>query len=240
MRRLGAAVGAAAGSSSSPPSARAASTSAAGPAPASRLVFGPGAWGSWFAMNDTVMGGISDSHMRLPMPSPAGASAAPSMPPPHFTARSSASASPSAATFEGAVRTENRGGFASVRANVPPAVAPSLAGCTRFVVTVRGDGKPYLLRVERRTGAGTGEGGQPLPDVPRGVYYDATFQTTRGVRQSVVVPVAAMEPRWRGQRVAMPPLTSCADAAALGLMITKDAGAGDFALEVFSVHCSPD
>ncbi len=133
------------------------------------------------------------------------------------------------AVFEGTVRTENYGGFSSVRAEL---VAPSvdravLDDCRSFVVVLRGDGRAYRLRA------------MPRAFQEDRVYYDAPFATEKGVKTTVTVPVASMVPRWRGSVVAAaPPLSSCADVGALGFMATKESGAGDFALEVFGVYCS--
>lgn len=70
----------------------------------------------WSAVDDRVMGGVSQSRMRY---APAGY-----------------------AVFEGVVSRENNGGFASVRAGPPPAAS---TGATHYWVEVCGDGKRYKL-----------------------------------------------------------------------------------------------
>jgi hypothetical protein len=71
---------------------------------------------SWSAVDDRVMGGVSQSRMRH---DPAGY-----------------------AVFEGVVSLENNGGFASVRARAPHA-APTAAA--HYFLDVCGDGKRYKL-----------------------------------------------------------------------------------------------
>jgi uncharacterized surface protein with fasciclin (FAS1) repeats len=75
--------------------------------------------GLFRALNDTVMGGRSNSRME------AGAETA---------------------VFTGTTSLENRGGFASVRA---PIVPGSLAGATAIGLRVRGDGRTYRLTVQQ-------------------------------------------------------------------------------------------
>ena len=72
----------------------------------------------WQAVNDGVMGGLSQSRLRV---SDAG----------H-------------AVFEGVVSLENNGGFASVRALLG---ATDLSGYEGLSVRVRGDGRSYRLRL---------------------------------------------------------------------------------------------
>jgi NADH dehydrogenase [ubiquinone] 1 alpha subcomplex assembly factor 1 len=175
--------------------------------PSTRALLGPqaGTWGRWHSVNDSVMGGVSEGGLRL--------------------------AKDGSAVFEGTVRAENNGGFASVRAElVPPAVDRAvLRGCKSFVVSLRGDGKAYRLRA------------MPRAFEEDRVYYDAPIATRRGERQTVAVPVSTMVPRWRGQVIrGAPALTSCDDVGALGFMVTKESGVGDFGLEVFGVFCTTD
>ncbi len=121
-----------------------------------------------------------------------------------------------------------------MRCFLPPSVAPLLSGCTALAVAVRGDGRTYRLRAVRGPPGAVEAGGYVAED--RQGYYDAPFSTRRGVREVVHVPMAAMQPRWRGMSVSLPPLRSCEEVAALGFMATKDGGGpGDFALEVFGV-----
>ena len=72
----------------------------------------------WVKVNDSVMGGISQSEIR-------------------FTAENTA-------LFEGTVSLENYGGFASVRTHPRP---HQLGGYDGLTLRVRGDGKRYKLRL---------------------------------------------------------------------------------------------
>jgi NADH dehydrogenase [ubiquinone] 1 alpha subcomplex assembly factor 1 len=72
----------------------------------------------WSAIDDSVMGGVSRSHMRH---DPAG----------H-------------AVFEGIVSLENRGGFASVRSRP---LSLGVPGAVAYLLEVRGDGKRFKLNL---------------------------------------------------------------------------------------------
>ena len=77
----------------------------------------------WFATDDRVMGGVSQSRMRF---DPSG----------H-------------AVFEGVMSLERNGGFASVRAQ---AAAPPVSGITHYLLEVQGDGKRYKLNLQMSGG----------------------------------------------------------------------------------------
>jgi len=73
----------------------------------------------WLAINDDVMGGISQSRIKL---------------------------SPTAtAIFSGQLSLENNGGFASIRKR---ADNYNLDGCTGVILKVKGDGRTYQFRVK--------------------------------------------------------------------------------------------
>ena len=73
----------------------------------------------WIAINDEVMGGISQSRIEL---------------------------SPTAtAIFSGQLSLENNGGFASIRRR---ADNYNLDGCTGVILKVKGDGRTYQFRVK--------------------------------------------------------------------------------------------
>jgi hypothetical protein len=73
----------------------------------------------WMAINDDVMGGISQSRIEL---------------------------SPTAtALFSGHLSLENNGGFASIRRR---ADNYNLGGCTGLIIKVKGDGRTYQFRVK--------------------------------------------------------------------------------------------
>jgi hypothetical protein len=78
----------------------------------------PATAGKWAAIDDRVMGGVSQSHVRA-------------IPEGH-------------AVFEGEVSLERNGGFASVRSHPGPL---GTAGATTCLIEARGDGKRYKLSI---------------------------------------------------------------------------------------------
>jgi NADH dehydrogenase [ubiquinone] 1 alpha subcomplex assembly factor 1 len=90
----------------------------------------------WFVVNDGVMGGVSSSNVKLEN---------------------------GVLVFEGQVRLENNGGFASVRSN---SSEQNLSEFLGIALRVRGDGKIYALNL--RTSSA------------RGVLYQSEFQTKAG------------------------------------------------------------
>ncbi len=119
------------------------------------------------------------------------------------------------AVFEGVMSLERNGGFASVRtvAKIP---TPSTA--TQYVLEVRGDGKRYMLNL-RTSGAFDG------------VSYQASFDTTADKWITVVLPVSAFVPNFRGRRVVNAPPHDPAAVRQFGLMIA-DKQDGRFGLGV--------
>lgn len=73
----------------------------------------------WYAVNDTVMGGVSAGGCRV--------------------------TDDGTLEFSGSVSLENNGGFASVRVGTEPL---DLSGCDELVMRVRGDGQRYALSVQ--------------------------------------------------------------------------------------------
>jgi NADH dehydrogenase [ubiquinone] 1 alpha subcomplex assembly factor 1 len=82
----------------------------------SLLDFGPGE-PSWYPRNDTVMGGVSGSQVRV---------------------------SGGKLTFSGQVRLENNGGFSGIRSGL---ARYDLRGFSSVVLRVRGDGRRYALQL---------------------------------------------------------------------------------------------
>ncbi len=80
--------------------------------------FGRDSVDSWFAVNDSVMGGRSSGTLNR--------------------------AGEGVAVFEGHLSLENDGGFTTVRTDI---VDGALAGASRLRVRVRGDGKWYQIRL---------------------------------------------------------------------------------------------
>ena len=163
-------------------------------------------WRAALAVCDTVMGGASFARLRVP---------------PGLDEESGA-------VFEGTVRADGGGGFATVRAPLAPPAALEAADCDALLLHVRGDGRRYSLRAFAAPGRGLrGE-----------LAFEARFSTTRGEAQEVFVPLRALRARWRGADVAgAPPPRSCAELGALGFMATTgEAGLGDFALECMGIY----
>jgi hypothetical protein len=164
-------------------------------------------WRAARAVCDTVMGGASQARLRVP----------PDL------------CETSGAAFEGIVRADGGGGFASVRCALDraDAAAAAAAGCDALLLHVRGDGRAYSLRVFAAVGGGGDD-----------VAFETRFATPRGECAEVFVPLRAMRARWRGMDVAgAPPLRSVGDVGGIGFMATKDgAGLGDFALECMGVY----
>ena len=149
----------------------------------------------WTALDDRVMGGVSRSCMRW---DPAGF-----------------------AVFEGQVRTDHGGGFASVR---HAALALGGAGVMAYWLHVRGDGKRYKFNLHTDRGRD-------------GVQYQALFEARLGPWQTMDLPLVAFEPRWRGRRVMDAPPLDPARVCQVGLLI-GDAQVGPFCLAVRSMGCS--
>jgi NADH dehydrogenase [ubiquinone] 1 alpha subcomplex assembly factor 1 len=118
--------------------------------------------------------------------------------------------------FRGTLSLENNGGFASVRCAGP---TRDLGTATAMVLRVRGDGRTYRLQLATDASY-------------RGarISYQAPFETRRGEWTEVVVPLASLEPRFRGQRLRGPPLDR-SRITEFGLSLS-DGNPGPFALEV--------
>jgi NADH dehydrogenase [ubiquinone] 1 alpha subcomplex assembly factor 1 len=104
----------------------------------------------WFVVNDGVMGGVSSSTVKLEN---------------------------GVLVFEGQVRLENNGGFASVSSSVNEQNLSEFSG---IALRVRGDGKMYALNL--RTSSA------------RGVLYQSEFQTKAGEWLELRVPFAQLRP----------------------------------------------
>ncbi len=104
----------------------------------------------WFVVNDGVMGGISSSTVKLEN---------------------------GVLVFEGQVRLENNGGFASVRSN---SSEQDLSEYSGVIVKFRGDGKMYAMNL--RTSSA------------KGVLYQVEFQTTADAWLEIRIPFAQFRP----------------------------------------------
>jgi monofunctional biosynthetic peptidoglycan transglycosylase len=115
--------------------------------------------------------------------------------------------------FAGEVSLEGGGGFASVR-SVPHAW--DLRGREALVLRVRGDGRRYRLNLRDDAAFD-------------GVTWQAAFDAPRAWGD-VRIPLAALQPRFRGRPVAAPPL-DLSRVVTVGLLVS-DRQAGAFRLEV--------
>lgn len=121
---------------------------------------------SWRPLNDTVMGGRSNSEMSL--------------------------ASDGVARFAGETSLENNGGFASVRAEIEPG---SMAGSTGLAMRIRGDGRTYRALVSTNRGTGRGSYDIEFETVPGewrvvSLPFDDMRLNIRGRRPEAAPPEA--------------------------------------------------
>lgn len=153
----------------------------------------------WQPLDDRVMGGVSVSRLE--------------------------GTSNGSSLFTGVMSLESNGGFASVRAPLPEAGSgagqTALAGARELVLSVRGDGKVYKLRLRTENDFD-------------GVNYEARFQTEDGVRTEHVFAIADFSPVWRGRPVANAAPLDPAQVRNLGLLIS-DGQAGRFSLELYTL-----
>lgn len=143
----------------------------------------------WVAVNDGVMGGLSQG--------------GPEIREGHLR-------------FRGELSLANNGGFSSVRT---VGQVFDMSGATSVVLRVRGDGRPYQLRLAtaaRFRGMAVSWGGE--------------FTTQAGQWTEVRVALAALVPTVRGVRLDGPALDP-ADVEEIGLLIA-DKQEGPFALDV--------
>jgi len=145
--------------------------------------------GDWVVVNDGVMGGRSASSLT--------------------------GGKGEVAVFQGRLSLEDNGGFASVRRQIP---AGTLEGASAVSLRVRGDGRPYQLRLrpDRRFD---------------GIAYAADFGTTAGQWITVQIPLASFEPTFRGFR---PPGVGPLDPSRVGQVgvMLADKQEGAFRLEI--------
>jgi NADH dehydrogenase [ubiquinone] 1 alpha subcomplex assembly factor 1 len=171
----------------------------------------------WSIVNDGVMGGVSSSRVSALA---GGAQAAGAQP--------GGAQAAGGVRFEGELRLENNGGFASMRrAATWPADARGVA------LRVRGDGNRYRLTVYTRDAAS----GRAWP-----FSYYATFATEADAVTEVAVPWHDLRATFRGRAVPDAPPVRAADVIGLGVMITKDGhrdGQGAFALDLLELRSWP-
>ncbi len=147
----------------------------------------------WRVVNDGVMGGLSRSRL--------------------------VAVSDSTAAFEGVLSLENDGGFASIRR---ASSRYDMADASAIEVVVRGDGRPYQLRLRTNDGLD-------------GIAYRATFDTVPGEWLRIAIPFDEFVASYRGRRVPGAPSLDPADVRQLGFLLA-DERPGPFRLEVRSVR----
>jgi monofunctional biosynthetic peptidoglycan transglycosylase len=143
----------------------------------------------WEVVNDDVMGGVSTSRFQV--------------------------LTNGCAVFNGTVRLENNGGFASVR-SAP--VRENLTGLNAFVLRVRGDGHSYKFSV--RTGADF--------DTP---LYQCSFTTKQGEWEEHRLAFSDFVPTFRGRVLTDAPPLNPTRVNSVGFLIS-DKQAGPFRLEI--------
>lgn len=143
---------------------------------------------NWFAVNDGVMGGRSSSALH---------------------------GEGGSAVFEGNLSLENNGGFASVRTEVP---VGTLAGFSRLLIRVRGDGKRYQMRLRMSTAFD-------------GIAYAAAFETTANEWIVAELPLSSFQPSFRGYRPQNAEPLDSARIRQIGIMLA-DKQEGPFRLEI--------
>lgn len=152
----------------------------------------------FFVVNDDVMGGVSTSRVHR---------------------------EGDALVFEGTVRLENGGGFASMRGPILPGAPRSdrdLREAQGIEVVVRGDGASYKLTLRA--------------DPARGdVVHRASFGTRAGEAKTIRLPFEAFEAWRRGRRLADAPPLDRSDVREVGLLVSEKQ-AGDFRIEILAIR----
>jgi hypothetical protein len=147
---------------------------------------------AWSPVDDRVMGGCSTSCLRY---DPMG----------H-------------AVFEGTVKPDNNGGFASVRTH---AADLGVKGASAYVLKVNSDGKRYKFNLR-------------MEDSFDGVTYQTAFVTPAGVWTTLHLPVSQFTATFRGRAVPDAPSLDPVLVRQAGLMIA-DRQMGDFSLKVQTI-----
>jgi hypothetical protein len=147
---------------------------------------------AWSSIDDRVMGGCSTSCLRY---DPTG----------H-------------AIFEGTVKPENNGGFASVRTQ---ATDLGVENASAYVLRVNSDGKRYKFNLR-------------MDDSFDGVIYQTAFVTPASVWTSLQLPVSQFSATFRGRPVPDAPRLDPLLVRQIGFMIA-DRQMGDCSLIVRSI-----
>lgn len=122
--------------------------------------------------------------------------------------------SPGIAVFEGHLSLERGGGFASVHARLPQV---DLSAYDGLEMRIRGDGRRYRARL------------RSAPDAA--VTYQASFETSPGVWESIRLPFTSFRPRFHGRAIPDAPPLDLGSITSFG-WIVADEQAGHFSLEI--------
>lgn len=177
-------------------------------------VGGDAASGVWGALDDVVMGGVSESSMRVATVAGAGGGGG-------------TTTADDALTFTGTVRVANSGGFASAR-TVSFATPANVGGYDGIALRVRGDGNRYkfILRCDGKWD---------------GISHCYSFDTTAGEWTDVRIPWDAFRTVFRAKTLSDGEAVNPRHITAVQLMLSKfeyDGGlnpaftAGSFRLDV--------
>ncbi len=130
----------------------------------------------WVAVNDGVMGGVSSGSMVV---------------------------NSGVATFAGRVRTENNGGFASVRSDAGVVGVPGRQ--KGFVARMRGDGRAYQFTVDTADG-----------------WFWATIDPPKRSWGTIHIPFSSLSPRTRfGELMKRPAFDGSQSVKSIGLLIAN-------------------
>jgi hypothetical protein len=122
------------------------------------------------------------------------------------------------AVFEGTVKADNNGGFASVRAH---AMGIGANVASAYILKVNGDGKRYKFNLR-------------MEDNFDGLAYQAAFVTPAGMWTSVHLPVSQFSATFRGRPVPDAQILNPILVRQVGLMIA-DQQMGSFSLKVRAI-----
>ena len=122
------------------------------------------------------------------------------------------------AVFEGTVKPDNNGGFASVRTH---AADLGVTGASGYVVKVNSDGKRYKFNLR-------------IEDSFDGVTDQTAFVTPAGVWTTLRLPLSQFTATFRGRPMPKAPCLDTALVRQAGFVIA-DRQMGDFSLRVRSI-----
>lgn len=128
-----------------------------------------------------------------------------------------------AMVFEGRVRLENNGGFASMRASTGTLDLSDYAG---IELVIRGDGQRYKLNLRDDTRFD-------------GVVHRVNFETQAGETLTLRLPFSEFEPTFRGRRLRDVERLDTSRIRQLGVLIS-DKQVGEFRLEILAVRVYSD